>query len=185
MTAAVFAEDDANAEAANLTAAILRFQEPLAHLRSAHTPDGLPVIGIDAYVFHPSPRRVLRGEVATYLAGLPSPAFIAATTLRGVFTLILLNELSGDRRTSMQKELANQQAGLLEVAPGPDTDRVLLEFDDETHVFSMAAVRRWTQRYGLTVGWNIGPWLEADRAEWRLNLFGGDGHRFSKGIGRV
>jgi len=177
------APDDENMGAARLAAAMLRFQEPLAHPMSASTPEGTPIIGIDAYVFMPSSRRVLRRDVVAYLAGLPGAAFIAATTTRGMFTLLLLHELSGERRTSLQKELDNQHAGLLALAPGPGTDRVLLEFDDETHLFSMAAVRRWAERFGLTTGWNIEPCPEPGRAEWRLNLIGGDGRRYSKGLG--
>ena len=185
MTASALTPDNENLEAARLAAALLRFQEPLAHPMSASTPEGHPVIGVDAYVFMPSSRRILRSDVPTYLAGLASAAFIAATTTRGMFTLLLLHELSGERRTSMQKELDNQHAGLLGLAPGPDTDRVLLEFDEESHLFSMAAVRLWAQRFALTVGWNIEPCPEPDRAEWRLYLIGGDGHRYSREVGRL
>ncbi len=156
--------DDENFQAATLAAAILRFQEPLAHLSTAFTPAGVPVIGVDAYRFPPSPGSVLRDDVPAFLAGLPSPAAIAATTMRGVYTLVLLDELSGARRTRMQHELDNQHTGLVEAAPGPDTHRVLLEFDAEVHWFPLAALRRWTERYGLTVGWNIEPCPEPARA---------------------
>lgn len=181
MAAPPLARDDERLGPAQVAAAMLRFQEPLAHQMSVATPDGVPILGIDAYVFLPSSRRVLRGDVAAYLAGLPGAALIAATTMRGMFVLQLLDELSGDRRTSMQKHLANQHAGLLEAAPGLETDRVVLEFDEETQLFSMAAVRQWAQRFGLlTVGWNIEPCEHRTLAEWRLNLIGGDGHRYSK-----
>ena len=127
-----------DSEAAALAAAILRFQEPLAHLSSTSTPAGMPVVGVDAYVFMPSDRRVPRAGIEDYLAA----------------------------------------------APGADADRVLLEFDAETHLFSLAGVRRWSERYLLTAGWNIQPCPEPARAEWRLNLFGGDGRRYSRGAGK-
>ena len=185
MTPPAVVPGDANLDAGRLAAAMLRFQEPLAHLMSVSTPQGIPIIGVDAYVFLPSSRRVLRPDVDAYLAALPGAAFIATTTTRGMLALVLLEELSGERRVSLQKELDNQYTGLLELAPGPDTDRVLLEFDEETNLFSMAGVRRWAQRFGLTVGWSIEPCPEPDRAEWRLNLLGGDGRRRSKGFGRA
>ena len=184
MAAPVLANDDMSLEAAQLAAAMLRFQEPLAHLMSAHTPEGLPVVGLDAYAFVPSPRMVARDQVAAYLAGLPSPAMLAPTTVRGIVSLILLQELTGERRAAMQHELDNQGAALNHHAAAADTDRVLLEFDDEVHLFSLGAVRLWARRYGVLVGWSIGRCSEPTRAEWRFDLLGGDGHRYSKGFGR-
>ena len=173
-----------DSEAAALAAAILRFQEPLAHLPSTSTPAGMPVVGVDAYVFLPSVRRVPRAGIEDYLAALPGPALLAATTARGVVALVLLDELAGERRASLEHEIENQRDGLLAAAPGADADRVLLEFDAETHLFSLAGVRRWSERYLLTAGWNIQPCPEPARAEWRLNLFGGDGRRYSRGAGK-
>jgi hypothetical protein len=174
---------DENMQAAALAAAILRFQEPLAHQSAGATPEGMPVVGVDACVFSPASSPVPRRDVAAYLAGLPGPAWIAATVMRGAYSVLLLDELAGDRRASMQRELDNQREGLASLATGPGTDRVLLEFDAEVHLFSLAAVRRWAERYLLTTGWNIQRCPEPDRAEWRLNLFGGDGRRYSRGAG--
>ena len=171
-------------EAAEITAAMLRFQEPLAHLAKKHTPEGMPIIGIDSYSFLPSPRPVPRDEVATYLTTLPSPAFLAPTTMRGVIAVQFLNELGGQRRTSMERQLENQVSILTDCATGPDSDRVLLEFDEEARVFSLAALRLWAGRYLVLVGWSVAPCKEASRAEWQLVLTGGDGHRYSKGWGR-
>lgn len=175
--------EDRNLEAAKIAAAMLRFQEPLAHLMSGHTPEGMPKTGVDSYTFFPGARPVLRDQVAAYLAGLPSPAVLAPTTARGLISLILLQELTGERHAVMQHELDNQCGLLSESAPGADSDRVLLEFDDESHLFSLAAVRQLARRFGILVGWNVGPCNEPDRAEWRINLFGLDGHRYSKGVG--
>jgi len=182
MTAPALAHDDLPLQAAQLAAAMLRFQEPLAHLNSADTPKGLPVVGVDAYAFVPSPRMVARDQVAVYLAALPSPAMLAPTTIRGIVSLILLQELSGERRAAMQHELDNQCAAMRHYAAAADTDRVLLEFDEETHLFPLGAVRLWVQRYGVLVGWNMSRCNEPTRAEWRFNLLGGDGHRHSKGL---
>ena len=183
MTAPVLANDDLLLEAAQLAAAMLRFQGPLAHLMSAHTPEGMPVIGLDAYAFAPSPHRVPRDKVAQYLAALSSPAMLAPTTARGIVSLILLQELAGERRAAMQHQLDNQSAAFAEHAFAPDTERVLLEFDDESHLFSLGAVRLWSQRYGISVGWNMSRCDEPTRAEWRFNLVGGDGQRYSKAFG--
>lgn len=184
MTASALAYDDLPLEAAQLAAAMLRFQEPLAHLRSAHTPNGMPVVGVDAYAFVPSPRMVPRDRVAQHLAALPSPAILAPTTVRGMVSLILLQELTGERRAAMQHELDNQSAALTEYASATDTERVLLEFDEESHLFSLGAVRLWAQRYGILVGWNMGRCDEPTRAEWRFTLIGGEGRRYSQSRGR-
>lgn len=177
------AYDDRGLEAAEIVAAMLRFQEPLARPMSKHTPEGMPVVGVDSYVFLPSSRPVRRDQLAAHLASLPCPALLTPATARGIVGLILLNELIGERRTTMQRELDNQSGLLAESAPGSDTDSVLLEFDDESHLFSLGAVRLLACRYGILVGWNVGPCSDAGRAEWRMNLFGGDGQRFSKGVG--
>lgn len=184
MAAPALARDDFPHQAAELAAAVLRFQEPLAHLLSKHTPAGMPIIGVDTYVFAPSPRNVPRDQVAEYLVALPSPAMLAPTTVRGMISLVLLHELSGERRAFLQHELDNHSAALATHASAPDDDRVLLEFDDESHLFSLGAVRLWAQRYGILVGWNMGPCSEPARAEWQINLLGGDGRRYSKGFGR-
>ncbi len=117
--------------------------------------------------------------MAAYLAALPCPAMLAPTTVRGVVCLVLFEELNGERRAVMQHELDNQCAVLAEYVPGSDGDRVLLEFDEESHLFSLGAVRLWAQRFGVLVGWNVGRCSEPTRAEWQINLLGGDGHRHS------
>lgn len=184
MTSQSVSPGDANLDAGRLAAAMLRFQEPLAHLMSASARPGTPIVGVDAYVFLPSSRRVQRADVPAYLAGLQGAAFIATTTTRGMLALVLLDELGAERRASLQKELDNQYAGVVDLARGRDTDRVLLEFDEEASLFSLAGVRRWAQRFVITVGWSIEPCPEPERAEWRVNLLGGDGRRRSKGFGR-
>ncbi len=181
MASPASAYDERGLEAAEIVAAMLRFQEPLAKPMSTHTPEGMPVVGVDSYLFLPSPRPVRRDQLAAHLASLPCPALLAPTTARGIVGLILLNELTGERRTVMERELDNQSALLAESAPGSETDRVLLEFDDESHLFSLAAVRLLARCYGILVGWNVGPCNEAGRAEWRMNLFGGDGSGSRRG----
>ncbi len=177
MTAPAFKPDDLSLEAATLAATLLKYEERAAHQHPSHTPTGAPVIGQDAYVFPPSTRRVPRDQIPAFLAALPCPAFLAPTIVRGTVTLTLLQELSGERRASIQHNLDNQVAGLRDMASGPDTDRVLVEFDDYAHLFSLGAVRLWASRFGILVGWNITPSADPGRAEWQMNLFSGSGHR--------
>jgi len=184
MASPAFVHDDLAHHAAELAAAMLRFLEPLAHLARFRSSKPAPIVGVDAYVFSPSPRLIPRDQVAGYLAALPSPAVLAPTTTRGVIALTMLHELSGERRTAMQHQLDNQLAALEAFAHAPADDRVLLEFDDESHVFTLGAVRVWAERFSVLVGWNMRSSDEASRAEWRLNLVGGDGERYSKGYGR-
>ncbi|MGE0353448.1 MAG: hypothetical protein AB7Q69_09425 [Gemmatimonadales bacterium] len=184
MESAAIDQKELPLQAAEIAAAMLRFQEPLAHVPGTHTPAGMPAVGVDAYAFVPSSRPVSRNRLAEHLAALPSPAFLAPTTARGVVGLVLLHELGEERRAAMQRQLDNHAAVLAELAPGSGSDRVLLEFDEESHVFSLAAVRLWARRFVVLVGWNIGPCGDPSRAEWQINLFAGDGRRFSSGAGR-
>lgn len=110
MTATAAHPDDLRAEAARLAFALLRFEGVAAHpMRGAATPD--------AYVFLPSWREVPGSEVEAFLVGLPSPALLLPTTLRGTIALLLLHELTGDRRRWAEKALSNFAAGLDELAP--------------------------------------------------------------------
>lgn len=170
-------------DAARLAAAMLRFQEPLAPLMEGTTPAGHPVVGVDAYSFVPFPKRVLREDVPEFLAALPCPAMLAPTISRGIVSVTLLDELSSERRAAMQHELDNQLGFFRDdrFATASDTDRVLLEFDDESLEFPFGAVRLWAGRYGILVGWNLGPCEDHVRAEWRIKLIAGDGNRYSKG----
>ena len=181
MTAPAFDRDDLLLEAATLASAILRYEERAAHQSGSHTPAGVSIIGQDAYVFPPSSRRVPRDQIPAFLAALPGPAVLAPTTVRGTVTLTLLQELSGDRRASIQHNLDNQVAGLNDMAPGSDSDRVLVAFDDQMHLFSLGAVRLWASRFGILVGWNITPCTEPGQAEWQMNLFSSSGHRTAPG----
>ena len=167
-------------EAAVLAATLLIYEERAAHQLGTHTPAGAPVVGQDAYVFPPSTRRVPRDQIPAFLAALPSPAFLAPTTIRGTVTLTLLQELSGERRASTQHDLDNQVALVRDMAPGPDSDRVMVAFDDHVHLFSLGAVRLWASRFGILLGWNITPSLDPARAEWQMNLFSASGHRTAK-----
>jgi hypothetical protein len=162
---------------------MLRFQEPLAAMMKHSTPAGEPELGVECYSFLPFPKRVLREDIPAFLASLPCPAMLAPTIIRGIVSITLLDELSPERRAAMQHELDNQLSFFQEdmFAHASDTDRVLLEFDDESHEFPLAAVRYWAGRYGILVGWNLFPSEDRDRAEWRINLIAGDGQRYSKG----
>lgn len=181
MTALAPNPDDVRLQAARLAAALIRFEQSAAHLASGATPRGTRRVGTEAYRFLPSWRTVPREEVERFLVALPSPAFLAPTTIRGVIALTLLHELSGERRQGAEKTLANYAAGLDDLSArgglGPASS-VLLEFDDESHVFSFAVAREWTQQFPVQVAWNIRP-LDGDgAAEGCLMLIRSDGREF-------
>jgi hypothetical protein len=181
MTAIAAKTDDVRAEAARLAAALIRFAQVAAHPLEAFTPPGSLQVGTDAYVFMPSWRKVPRDQVETFLVRLPSPALLAPTTVRGVIALILLYELSGDRRRGFEHELDNFAAGLEEIGPQlglSPTSHILVEFDEESHVFSFAAVREWTQQFPVQVGWSITSLDREDRADARMLLRRSDGRSF-------
>ncbi|MGH9894612.1 MAG: hypothetical protein ACREA0_22065, partial [bacterium] len=182
MTALATHTDDVRREAARLAFALIRFEEVTAHPLGASTPPDSLRDRPEAYNFLPSWHKVPRGEVETFLVSLPSPGLLAPTTIRGTIALILLHELSGDRRRWAEKTLSNFAAGLEEIAPSlglSPTSRILVEFDEESHVFSYAAVREWTQQFAVQVGWSIAPLEQRDdRADARMMLRRGDGQWF-------
>ena len=181
MTAIATNPDDLRLEAARIAFALIRFEEVAAHPSGASTlPDSLRV-GTEAYVFMPSWRKVPSDEVETFLVGLPSPALLALTTIRGVIALTLLHELNGDRRRWMEKTMSNFAAGLEEIGPRlglAPSSRILLEFDEESHVFSFAGLREWTQQFPVQVGWSISPLERHGRADACMLLRRSDGRSF-------
>ncbi len=181
MTAIAANTDDVRLEAARLASALLRFAQVATHPLHGYTPPGSLTVGTDAYVFMPSGHKVPRDQIETFLVRLPSPALLAPTTMRGMIALILLHELSGDRRRGFQYELDNFAAGLEEIDPQlglAPTSRILVEFDEESHVFSFAAVREWTQRFVVQVGWSVTSLEGEKRADARMLLRRSDGRSF-------
>jgi hypothetical protein len=171
-------ESDDRQEAAALAFAVLRFASGGVPPSPLPQQKGLPRLGDEAYRFIPGPRAIPNAEVPKYLASLSSPAILIPTAAHGSVALILVDELTGERQAQMRKELANQQSGLdmavQQHGLQPDS-RVLLEFDQESHIYRLAAVRVWLQRFLITVGWNM-PQLKNDaRATARLVLFRHDG----------
>jgi hypothetical protein len=170
--------DDLRYQAASLAFTMLRFADGAAHEGKYSTPPGVPRTGTECYIFAPSWRRILNADVPRFLAEV-SPAIVAPTTTRGIATLILLDELQGERRAWGQKTLDNQLAGLanmLQQLELDDDSRVLLQFDDEEHWYPMSVVRAWCTTFGVGgVGWNMTSYADDDRARARLILFRGDG----------
>jgi hypothetical protein len=181
MTAIATDTDGLRLEAARIAFALIRFEEVAASPSGASTPPGSLRVGTEAYVFMPSWRKVPRDAVETFLVGLPSPALLAPTTIRGVIALMLLHELNGDRRRWMEKTLSNFALGLEEFSPQlglAPTSRILLEFDQESHVFSFAGVREWTQQFPVQVRWSISALDRHDRADACMLLRRSDGRTF-------
>ncbi len=181
MTAIAVDTDDVRLEAARLAAALIRFAQVAAHPLKTSTPPGSLRVGTEAYVLMPSSRWVPRDQLETFLVSLPSPALLAPTTIRGMIALILLHELSGDRRRGFEHEAGNSAAALEEIGRQlglSPRSRILVEFDQESHVFSFAAVREWTQQFLVQVGWSITSLDGDNRADARMLLRRSDGQSF-------
>jgi hypothetical protein len=157
-------------------------EEPMASLLSTCKRSDDPVLGEDAYSFTPSWQLTPRAEIVPFLVSLPSPALLAPTTTRGVVALTLLHELSGDRRRWGERVLSNFSAGLdhfiRQLGLTNDTD-VLLEFEQESEIYSLAAVRIWTQQFAvLQIGWTLSPLRGDARAQAQLVVCRSDGQWF-------
>lgn len=77
---------------------------------------------------------------------------------RIAYALMLHHELNGDRRGWGEKTLANftecldQLAGQFRLKPDSG---VLPATSDEHEVYPLAAVRLWTQQFGVQIGWSL------------------------------
>lgn len=171
---------DLLARAAELAFALIRFESAAAHVMHTWSAPDAPRVGENAYIFTPSWRPVRAEDVVSFLAGLPSPALLAATTSRGVISLTLVDELSGEREVWGRKSLSNQREMLEQIASQFGLDpasRIVLEFDDESHIFSLTDLRMWADRFQGPTAWSISS-LEGDpRAAARMNLIRSDGGR--------
>ena len=122
--------------------------------------------------------RIASGEVASFLAGLPSPAMLLQTTVRGTLSVVLLEELSGERAQAARREFDNQRTLLEEMIRqaglGPES-RILLELDTKPHILSLDAMRIWAERFVVIVGWAITRLDGAPRADARMAALRSDG----------
>lgn len=170
--------DDPVMQAAELAFAMVRFEEGAAHPHRASTPPGVLRIGEEGWVFAPSWPTVPRVEVPAFLAALQSPAMLLPTTTRGIVALTLLDELAGEREKWGRHSFANQRACLESITEQlklTDDSRLLLEFDDESYVIPLAALRVWSERFGVQVRWTLELLEGHPRASARLILVRSDG----------
>lgn len=172
---------DVRREAARLAFALIRFAGAIAYPMPGSRPSGAPEIGREAWIFAPSWKPVPRDEVEAFLAGLSSPALISPTLARGSVVLLLVDELQGERRKWADKTRNNfvgcldETVSRLGLTPA---SRVLVEFDDESLVFSLAAVRAWALTLAVEVGWNLARLDGEPRAEAVMKLLRHDGKTF-------
>jgi hypothetical protein len=187
MTAPQFLPEDSRLKAAAVAFALVRFESEAAQADRFRHPSSAPRFGEDAYVFLPSLRRIRSGDVVSFLAGLPSPALLAPTTMRGIVALTLLAELSGERATGARKIFTNQCAAVEESAQQlgatPET-QVLISISGETHIVSFETVRVWSQLFAVQVGWSIAPFAGDPRVAARLCLIRSDGAKSCFGADR-
>lgn len=182
MTAISEQELAVRTDAARLAYALLRMEEPMAlQFKTCKRANDL-VLGEDAYSFTPSWQLIPRADIVPFLVSLPSPALLAPTTTRGVVALTLLDELRGERRQWGEKVLANFSGGLdhfvRQFGLTEDSD-VLLEIDEDSEVYSLAAVRVWAQQFAvLQVGWTLSPLRGDARAQAQLVVCRSDGQWF-------
>ena len=165
-------------QAATLAFAMLRFADGAAHPDRSSTPAGMLKTGTECYIFAPSPRPIAIKDVPQFLLDLPSPALLMPTTTRGIATLVLLGELTGDRLAWGRKTLTNQQQGLEMLTTQlnlPTDARVLLQFDDEEYWYPLDVLRRWVARFAVFVDWNLRIYEDDARAQARLMLHRSDG----------
>jgi hypothetical protein len=173
--------DPERPDAARLALTLLRVAGAAAHPYPGHTPPGQPRIGTEAFVFLPSWTSIPIGEVESFLVSLPSPALLSSTLIRGVINLFLLEELSGDRRRWAEKTLSNQVACFDSMCTQQgltDNTRVLLEFEEESHIFPLPTIRYWARQMAVDIGWTLNRLDDEPRAGACLLLMRADGNPF-------
>jgi len=172
------AADDALFQAAALAFAMVRFDDRLAHPARWSLPAGVLREGEECYIFFPSRRRIPIAEVPAFLAGLSSPAILSPTMTRGIVSLTLLDELTGERRAHAQHNFDNQRSVVESMAAGLGLGaaaKVLLQFDDEEHIIPLSAIQTWSGRFAVQVGWSVRDYVDDKRADARMMLRRSDG----------
>lgn len=167
-------------EVARLAFAIVRCASDAAHPRIGSVPPGEPRLGTEAWVFAPG-RRLPSGDVEAFLAALPSPALLTPTLSRGEVDLTLVQELGGERRRAAEHICSNAVACFDEMTSQlglTSASRILLEFNNESHVFSCAVVREWAGELPVSIGWNLHPMEDRAIADACLMLLRADGREF-------
>lgn len=158
-------------QAAALAFALLRFEAGAAHNPWAGAPPDA-VVGRDDFTFLPILRRIPSADVVPYLASLPSPAMLVSASPRGTVALLLLSELTGERRHWAESLFAEHGRALRDAADRLELtpeSAIVFEFDDEAHVFSFATLRLYCERFIVHVAFNLDPMLNDDpRAKVRL-----------------
>lgn len=109
--------DSSLEQAASLGFALLRFETAAANAAFAPGPtDQAP--GTDAFIFLPVMRRVATNDVVTFLASCPSPAIVIPSSTKGMIALVLLSEVTGERRRSAEHLFEQYRAALRSAAEG-------------------------------------------------------------------
>ncbi|HSA57512.1 MAG TPA: hypothetical protein VLE53_17500 [Gemmatimonadaceae bacterium] len=173
------AADKELVEAAELAFAMLRFEFGAAHRHFSPDAGGPHEGKRSGVLFLPVSRPVPYDLVVPYLASCPGPAMLAPPTTAGMVSLMLLSELQGDRRRWAEDTLARYRTNVLaqgrELALTPESP-IVLEFDDEAHVFSFATLCRTFERFVVVVaGSLVAMRYEDPRARARLMLYRSDG----------
>jgi hypothetical protein len=166
-------------DAAALAFAMLRFESGAAHRRFSPGRTNPSEAQPSLFLFLPVTRPVPRDQVVSYLASCPGPAILAPTTTAGIVSLLLLSELQGDRLRWAQDTFAryrahaHAQGRALDLTP---ESPIVLEFDEEAHIFSYATLCRTFERFIVLVAGNLIAMLYDDpRAKARLMLYRSDG----------
>jgi hypothetical protein len=168
------------AEAASIAFAMLRFEMGAANTRFTRGA-GEGTLGVDTFIFLPVGRPVSRDLVVPYLASCPSPVLLVPTTTAGVVTLLLLSELESDRRQWAQHIFDNYLS--IHAEKGEQLNlsaesRVVMEFDEEAHVFSWGTLALMLERFAVQVAFNLLPMSYNDpRGTVRMMLYRSDGER--------
>ena len=167
-------------QAATLAFALLRFETGAGNESLAGAaPDD--VLGRDAFIFLPVVRRVGYADVVPYLAACPSPAILVPSSTRGMVALLLLSELTDDRRRWAENLFQDYRNSLRAAADRlglTPASSIVFEFDDEAHDFSFATLSLCCERFIVQVAFNLDPMLYDDpRAMVRLNAIRSDGVR--------
>lgn len=156
----------------------MRFEQRAAYPMRGSSPPGAPGIGLDYVLFLPSPTPIPVAHAPAFLAALPCPALFMPTMTQGLIAMLRLDELGDDRHRWAQHTLANQRAGVDQRADAlglTEASPILLQCDDEEHIFSLAVLRCWSERYAVQVGWNLSSVEYKPRASARLMLYRSNG----------
>lgn len=164
--------------AARLAWVMLRFAQAGLPPAVKDVPELGGRLGDIAVKFFPRGETVALTHASAALLEFPKPVALTAMAARGLIGLWFQSSAPAADEVGLRKMAHAAEVGLRRFCTGlglTADSRVLLEVEDEAHVFPVRVLARCIRDYQVFVGWVLNPLQGDRRADARLQLIRADG----------